>query len=171
MDVDVDFKKWGDRQHWRFTAQLLGSDEFGTWVGAPGGVPYTGPRGSGVFEPAFVQLFPRDEWFVAVWNATGDLELYVDVVTPPVWPTPDHVTMVDLDLDVIRRRDGSVFIDDEDEFEEHRVLYAYPNDVVTRARETGAELMEAVAHRREPFGDASAPWMRGLSQDFGLRLR
>jgi len=171
LTVDVDFRKWGDRQHWRFKATLLGSDEFGTWIGAPGGVPYTGPRGSGVFEPAFVQLFPRDEWFVAVWNATSDIALYVDVATPPQWPAPDHVTMIDLDLDVIRRRDGTVFLDDADEFEAHRVLYEYPDDVVTRARDMGAELMEAVRERREPFGEASAPWMRAMSEDFGLRPR
>ena len=36
--------------------------------------------------------------------------------------------MVDLDLDVIRMRDGRIILDDEDEFEEHQVRYAYPPD-------------------------------------------
>ena len=33
--------------------------------------------------------------------------------------------MVDLDLDVIRMRDGGI-LDDEDEFAEHQVRYGYP---------------------------------------------
>jgi protein associated with RNAse G/E len=163
LTVDVDFRKWGDRQHWRFKAPLLGEDEYGTWVGAPPGVAYTGPRGAGFFEPAFVQLFPRSEWWVAVWNATGDVELYVDVATPPQWPAPDHATMIDLDLDVFRRRDGSVTLDDEDEFAEHRVLYRYPDDVVERALATARHLMDAVSNRREPFGAASDRWFQSLA--------
>ena len=34
------------------------------------------------------------------------------------------MTAVDLDLDVIRRFDGSWFVDDEDEFAEHQVSSA-----------------------------------------------
>lgn len=34
--------------------------------------------------------------------------------------------MVDLDLDVVRRFDGSAEILDEDEFAEHQVRYGYP---------------------------------------------
>ncbi|WP_180935649.1 DUF402 domain-containing protein [Nocardioides ungokensis] len=33
---------------------------------------------------------------------------------------------VDLDLDVVRGRTGRVWIDDEDEFAEHRVRFGYP---------------------------------------------
>jgi hypothetical protein len=156
--VDVDFRKWGDRKHWQFKATLLGTDEFGTWLGGLPPIAYTGPRGDGSFEHAFVQLFPRSEWWVAVWDATGDLELYVDIATPPRWPAADHVTMIDLDLDVYRRRDGSVHLDDEDEFEEHRVLYSYPDDVVERAVATARDLMEAVGEGRPPFGPLPEEW-------------
>jgi len=140
------------------------------WIGGGPGVAYTGPKGSGFFEPAFVQLFPRDGWFVSVWNATGGMETYVDVATPPQWPSEDHVTMVDLDLDVIRFRDGNVVLDDEDEFEEHRIEYGYPDDVVARARSTAEYLMDAVRSGAEPFGAASESWFRNLSERLGLRL-
>src|SRR5581483_8468733 len=70
LNVHVDCRKWGDRLHWQTSGLLLGEDEFGTWLGgAAGTVAYSGPRGTGVFESAFVQLFPRDEWWVAIWNA------------------------------------------------------------------------------------------------------
>jgi protein associated with RNAse G/E len=60
------------------------------------------------------------------------------------------VTMIDLDLDVIKRRDGTVFIDDEDEFAEHQVKYAYPADVIATARQTCDWLVQAVS-TEEPF--------------------
>ncbi len=40
---------------------------------------------------------------------------------------------VDLDLDVVRGNTGRVWVDDEDEFAEHRVAFDYPEDVVTSA--------------------------------------
>lgn len=51
--------------------------------------------------------------------------------------------MVDLDLDVILGRDGSLVLDDEDEFDKHRVTLDYPADVVARARRAAADLMAA----------------------------
>jgi protein associated with RNAse G/E len=162
--VHVDFRKWGDRPHWQTGGTLLGEDEFGVWLGgAANSVAYSGPRGSGVFEPAFVQLFPRDEWWVAIWNATGGMELYVDVTTPPQWVSDDHVTMIDLDLDVIRfREDGRVILDDEDEFAEHQIEFGYPEDVVRRAQSSAEFLLEAVRSGAEPFGSASARWFQRL---------
>jgi len=168
--VDVDFRKWGDRPHYRFVAERLGTDDAGAWLGVRAGSTYTGPV-CGTYRQDFALLVPNDDWWVASFDLSNELELYVDVVKPAVWLADDHVTMVDLDLDVIRYRDGRVVLDDENEFEEHRVLYSYPDDVVQRARETADMLMDAVARRLEPFGVASGSWMRRLSEDFGLRLR
>lgn len=50
---------------------------------------------------------------------------YVDMTSRPAWDGPT-VRAVDLDLDVIEALDRTVFVDDEDEFEEHRVAYGYP---------------------------------------------
>src|SRR5262249_43096873 len=134
------------------------------WLGgAANTVAYSGPRGSGVFEHAFVQLFPRDAWWVSIWNAGGGAELYVDVTTPPEWVSDDHVRMVDLDLDVIRLRDdGRVVLDDEDEFAQHQVELGYPDDVIAQARASAEFLMDAVRSGREPFGRASDEWFRRL---------
>ena len=72
------------------------------------------------------------------------------------------VTMVDLDLDVIRTRDGDLLLDDEDEFDEHRVTLGYPADVVALARRTADELMTAAAVGHEPFGPAGSRWLARL---------
>jgi protein associated with RNAse G/E len=59
--------------------------------------------------------------------------------------------MVDLDLDVILRADGNLILDDEDEFDEHRVALGYPDDVVRLARDSSREVLDAIALGVEPF--------------------
>jgi protein associated with RNAse G/E len=68
--------------------------------------------------------------------------------------------MIDLDLDVVRlRRDGRVFVDDEDEFAEHQVRYGYPPEVVNKAEQAAASLLAAVSAGLEPFGTAAERWL------------
>jgi hypothetical protein len=163
--VDLDLRKWGGRPHYRHAAELLGSDEHGTWLGVRAGTPFTGPNGLGEMPGAFV-LAVRDDawWFPSFWEPGPglDFEVYVDVTTLPRWLNDGHLTAIDLDLDVIRRVDGTVFLDDEDEFEEHLVLFGYPDVVIDKARTTARWLMDAVASEREPFGSASRRWMERL---------
>ena len=73
------------------------------------------------------------------------------------------VTMVDLDLDVFLHRDGDLLLDDEDEFDEHRVTLGYPVDVIALARRTADELMTAAAVGHEPFGPAGSRWLARLA--------
>lgn len=72
---------------------------------------------------------------------------------------------VDLDLDVIRDHDGTVRLDDEDEFAAHRVRYGYPDEVMGEARRSARALQEALAPAdgREPFRTAYRPWCDKLS--------
>jgi protein associated with RNAse G/E len=162
MIVDCDMRKWGDRPHWRFPASLLGEDEFGTWLGATPPTPYTGPRGEGTWTHNFVLCVPSDRWWIATFNAyTNDLgaEVYVDMTTVPVWLSESHVQAIDLDLDVIRLWDGTVMVDDEDEFAEHQLKYGYPPDVVARARESCEHRVARVEARAEPFGEVGTAWL------------
>lgn len=160
--VDVDFRKWPDKPHWRFDTLPLGTDEHGRWLGAPAGTPYTGPRGAGTWPYGFVVLVrPRDWWMTAFYDE-GHVETYTDVLTPVRWLTDGHLTAIDLDLDVERTRDGRVELLDEDEFEEHRRALGYPDDIVQRAQKTAWELVSAVEAHREPFGRASEPWLAAM---------
>lgn len=70
--------------------------------------------------------------------------------------------MVDLDLDVTRWRDGRVEIEDEDEFEQHRVEYSYPNDVVEHALASMRDVLAAVRDNRAPLGAAPDVWLDAL---------
>jgi hypothetical protein len=59
--------------------------------------------------------------------------------------------MVDLDLDVSRRRTGEVEVWDEDEFAAHQRKYGYPADVVAAAERSAEWLRDALTRNHEPF--------------------
>jgi protein associated with RNAse G/E len=69
------------------------------------------------------------------------------------------IETVDLDLDVARRRDGTVVLLDEDEFEQHRRSYAYPARIVDHARAAAATLYGRIESRDEPFGSTGLTWL------------
>ena len=84
--------------------------------------------------------------------------MYVDLTSVPVWDG-DEVTMVDLDLDVVRvRQDGTVRLLDEDEFAEHQELFGYPEAVVHQVSQTARHLLAQVAVS-EPFTAAYRAWL------------
>lgn len=104
-------------------------------------------------------LFPRDAWWTASFNTPPHRsEIYVDVTTIPEWKD-DEVTMLDLDLDVIRMRDGRLILDDVDEFAEHQILLRYPPELITQAEEAAHWLLDAVGERKGPFGGAHLDWL------------
>lgn len=111
-------------------------------------------------------LFPRGQWWTAAFNDTpAPTEIYCDVTTPPQWTAPGEVTMVDLDLDVLRDRNGAILLLDEDEFAEHRIRYGYPADVIATAEQTAGWLTTALAGL-EPFATAYRAYLAAvLAQD------
>jgi protein associated with RNAse G/E len=109
----------------------------------------------------FVMLVPSVGQWMGIWNVEDEPEIYVDVTTTPHW-SAGSVTAIDLDLDVVRRRDGTVELLDQDEFEEHRVAFGYPPEVAEAAGTTAEQLMDALARRAEPFGTSACRWLGQL---------
>lgn len=132
--------KWGDRPHWEATLELLGEDSYGVWLGGRAGVLFTRPGMSFETTASMVVLVPAAQPWVATFygsNDSGhlyDCAVYVDMTTHAVWADGiSEVSMVDLDLDVFQRHDGSVYVDDEDEFAECQVQFGYPPEVIALA--------------------------------------
>lgn len=71
--------------------------------------------------------------------------------------------MVDLDLDVILTREGHLFVDDEDEFEQRQALLDYPAEVISLAERTAQEVFGAVAEGREPFATTGFELLRQVT--------
>ncbi|MGZ4443647.1 MAG: DUF402 domain-containing protein [Nocardioidaceae bacterium] len=160
----IRYTKWGDRPHWELDGVLLGADEHGTWLGAPAG---TRLRRPGVdFRAAYpqVMLVPDGRGFTATFYPPGfdTPRTYVDITTVPVI-ADGQVTMVDLDLDVVLGWGGRAWVDDEDEFADHRVRFGYPEDVVRLAARTCDELLAEVSAGLPPYdGAVAARWLAEL---------
>ncbi len=160
--IRVEFHKHPGTLHWNYEAHLLGEDEYGLWLGVPAGSRiYKGSEERSI-KGAFVQSIAPGRWWTAVRNIGHRTTHYVDIIRPAEWVSHDHVTMVDLDLDVVRLPDGTVEIEDEDEFTAHRVSLGYPDSWVDMARTTAARVYQALETRREPFGDVADGWLAAM---------
>ncbi|HEU5000905.1 MAG TPA: DUF402 domain-containing protein [Lapillicoccus sp.] len=156
--VPVRFGKWGGRPHWEMDLRYLGSDEFGDWLGSPAGMPMRRPGWSTQTDAECAFLVPRDADFVASFNGRGvPTAIYVDVTDRPRWDG-DTVRAVDLDLDVVKAWDGTVVVDDEDEFAEHQVDLGYPAEVVDAAQRSCDALVAAIAGGVEPWASVGHRW-------------
>lgn len=183
--VRCEMTKWGDRPHWRFAGHWLGEDEHGEWLGFPRGTLNARPGWEFRSDVDCVTLLPRDGWFLATFHAPGAwCDRYVDMTTPHEWHG-DVVRAVDLDLDVIRMAPpgappgpeghlsrsmapGQLFLDDEDEFAEHRVELGYPPEVVAAAEQAAADVLAALGRRTRPFDeDTPAGWLAALRRVTG----
>jgi len=163
--VELASEKWGGHPHYRGLVHVLGEDEHGTWLWGPAGrTIYRGDTALFVAEhDALTVVVPGAWWAPAWWIGHPTLELYVNINTPAVWDD-ERIVTVDLDLDVIRSRDGTVEVVDRDEFELHQVQYAYPRDLIESAERATAEVHDLVSRNCPPFdGVAAATWLERAS--------
>jgi hypothetical protein len=175
--VRCELSKWGDLPHWAYDATVLGEDEHGEWLGFPAGTHYSRPGHTYIGDRDHVGLVPapaggQRPWHLATfWSTAGDLwpalggsgvQMYVDVTTPAAWEG-DVLHAVDLDLDVVRGFNGTVIIDDEDEFLEHQAELGYPAEVIAAARASADELKVAVGAGRAPYDGTHLRWLQALT--------
>lgn len=166
------FTKWGGIPHWEYDALHLGEDEHGTWLGLPAGTLVGRPRARFLTDVDQVVLVP-ESGFVATFFAPGGrapCDLYVDITTVPSTAVPGtgglSVSAVDLDLDVLRGWTGRVWIDDEDEFVEHRVCASAtrtrssPTPRVPATRYVGRSSWGTLPSTRAPQGVGWDWWVR-----------
>ncbi|MDQ4214174.1 DUF402 domain-containing protein [Microbacterium sp. ASV81] len=161
-EVVFQFRKWDGSPHWRHECVYLGSDEWGEWLGQPRGWGSSRPGRSFVAGGPFVTLLPPSgDWALTANRHRGDgMRIYVDLawdVRPgDVDGTPDPLlfTGIDMDLDVVRvEGDRGTWIDDEDEWEQHRVHYGYPDEVQEHLLALTADLERRVRAQEAPFAE------------------
>ena len=158
--VRVDYRKYDGSPHRSYPAVRLGSDVHGTWLGVPGGDFIAAAAGEFKYAEPYVLLVPENAWWTAMFNPPPRrTEIYCDVTTPATW-SDGRMSLVDLDLDVRRRRDtGLVEIVDVEEFELHTARYGYPDEVVSAARAAAAWLEGALNGGDEPFAGGYRAWL------------
>ena len=157
--VRVDYRKYDGSPHRGYPALRLGEDVHGVWLGVP---PEAFPDVAFKYAEPYVLLLPREAWWTAMFIAAPRrTEIYCDIATPARWVEPDAVEVVDLDLDVRRRRaSGLVELLDEDEFEAHAVRFGYPPEVRASAAAAAGWLVTALSDGTQPFAGEYRSWLR-----------
>lgn len=147
------YRKYDGSAHRDYPARRLADDTHGTWLGVDLGTPSVYHGLPSVERIPFVLLVPQDSWWTAMFNPPPRTsEVYCDITTPARWQESHTVDLVDLDLDVVRRRQtGNVELLDEDEFAVHRASFGYPEDVVSQARAAATWLRTALGSGTQPF--------------------
>jgi len=172
--VRLEFRKWDDRLHYHWDAQILEVYADRALVGMKAGTIFHHvSRGYEIaLEHDGELAFWDGRWFSGGPDfAAGTrkvLEYYFNVNTPPEFE-PGRIALVDLELDLKARPDLRLEEFDWDEFQEARQKYAYPEWLERRVRRAALEIRELVTRREWPVlepqtTDAAFDWMnRGPS--------
>ncbi len=159
--------KWSGGPHWVFAGRYLGNDEHGDWIGFPAGSRFSRPGADYVAPYGQVGLVPAETLEQRGWLATfhdrgGKVRVYVDIATPPMWDGT-ALRSVDLDLDVVQGVSGRVWVDDEDEFADHRERWGYPEALVAAALAACRDVEHRVRQGVAPFDGTSDRWLAALT--------
>lgn len=172
------WRKWDGGPHWVNDCIYLGSDRWGDWFGQPAGWRNSRPGREFLAEYDNVTLMPsRGDYAYTHNSAPHPTRVYIDIAWDVRWDA-GVPTGIDMDLDVVRRepaapyvdRDGvlrspgDVYIEDRDEWDEHRVAYGYPADLVEKLEALAVDLEQRVAASEVPFDDPTArEWLERLA--------
>ncbi|MCR2812556.1 MULTISPECIES: YgaC family protein [Microbacterium] len=158
------WRKWDGGVHWVHECVYLGSDRWGDWVGQRPGDRSVRPGRDVIAEHPNVSLIPPDGDWVLTMNAPPHrTRIYIDLAWDAGWQDGEPVG-IDMDLDVVDHVGTGVYVDDRDEWEEHRVAYGYPLDVVERLEDVAVTLEARVRAHEAPFDDATAAhWFTRLA--------
>ena len=159
------WRKWDGGPHWVNDCVYLGSDQWGDWLGQPTGWRNVRPGREFPAETPAVMLVPPSGDFVLTVNAESHrVRIYIDIAWDVRWQNGEP-SGIDMDLDVVKAVDGrGLFIDDRDEWEEHRVAYGYPLDLVERLEALALDLERRVGAGEAPFDDATpGGWLERLA--------
>lgn len=131
----------------------LGATDAGRWLLIEAGTAVERPHGRGYDHPCdAVALFPSSCLWTATWLAGWDPALYVDLAQVTK-NEAGHVLTVDLDVDVVRYRDGRVATLDVDEFDKNQRVLGYPTPLIDSVFAEERRLAHALRRRDPPFGD------------------
>jgi len=159
------WRKWDGGTHWTHECVYLGSDEWGEWFGQPAGWRSHRPGRNVTAISPNVTLIPASGDYALTHNAApATYRIYIDLAWDVHWDGPEP-TGIDMDLDVVWAVDErGLFIDDRDEWDEHRVEYGYPLDVVEHLESLAVDLEGRVREGGAPFDRSTARrWLDRLA--------
>ena len=114
-------------------------------------------------------LWPERHYNVVLfWKADWTFDCYyVNLALPRQWDG-ELCSYIDLELDVALYLDGTLKILDEDEYEESKIRYNYPQELIAKIEQTTAEVVQLMEQRVFPFDGSLIHW-RPSREDEGSR--
>ncbi|GAA4192066.1 hypothetical protein GCM10022219_11790 [Microbacterium oryzae] len=152
------WRKWDGSPHWVHECVYLGADEWGDWFGQLPGWRSARPGRDVTLDAACVVLLPSgsEAWTLTRNALPSPTRVYIDLAWEAKWDGRGEPTAIDMDLDVVHRLDErGLYIDDRDEWDEHRAQYGYPADVQESIEAVTAVLEREVRDDVAPFDDAT----------------
>jgi protein associated with RNAse G/E len=110
-----------------------------------------------------VSFFIPKQWFnvVALLEESG-VRYYCNVASPP-YLNSNIITYIDYDLDVIRMPGGAIHVVDQDEYEQHKLMYHYSAIVEAKVKQGLRDLLIRIEQGHAPFHDE---WVRFYYQEW-----
>ena len=145
--------KYNGEAHWIQHLRVVSYDGSLLQAHSPAGSPIFTSRGEFRSRYDSYAHFWQDRWYNVFRLAEPGAETalwYCNVTTPPEFGDGE-IRYIDLDLDVTVRAGGTIELLDVDEFEEHRLEYGYPPDVVAQAQAAAGELSTLAQRHQFPF--------------------
>lgn len=147
----------------------LGSDRWGDWFGQDAGWRSHRPGRDLLTEgPNVTLLPPSGDHAVTLYAAPpASTAVYIDLGWDVRWPDDGREGAdpegIDMDLDVVRTIDGrGTWVDDRDEWAEHRVAYGYPPHIVEHLEALALDLEQRVRAQEPPYDPATAEHWLGV---------
>ncbi len=152
--VRIHSTKYDGSLHYQYEGRLVDQGEGYLRVVVEQGTSFVSYRERGVTLAAMTQIYFTDRWYNAFHNhepiGRRRMLTYCNVGTPARLEG-DTIRWVDLDLDVIETQALGLIVDDEDEFADHRVRMAYPEDIIRHAEVARDELLVLGQSHAFPF--------------------
>lgn len=165
--LEFRWRKWDGSDHWVHDCVFLGSDDWGDWFGQPAGWRSHRPGREVITAGPNVTLMPPSGDYALTVNAVppARYRIYIDLAWDAGWRNGSPAG-IDMDLDVVEAVDErGLWIDDRDEWDEHRVSYGYPLDLVDRLEALAENLHARVSVHEPPFDAATAErWFVRLAE-------
>lgn len=153
--------KFDGSLHYRYPVRLVECSEKSLTTYCEPGVIMESYRGSRTLERHILSHFWLDQPYVlhVEWTRHWQPEyLYVDISTATSW-IDGTIRYIDLDLDLILRYgSNAVHLDDVEEFETHRVLWSYPDDLVKDCWAAVEKVRGFLETVKEPFAHSMFAW-------------
>ena len=103
-------------------------------------------------EPA-VTIFSKNEWWNVICMMKPDGICYYCNIASPALVNRHMIKYIDYDLDAKMMQDGQIHLLDEKEYQRHKDLYNYSEDLDTVLRYQMQEIIKKMENHEFPFDD------------------